>query len=80
MGNNATTPRVTPFMESIESAKGSGETGETGRYGPEVLCASWNPQVTVVTQPAGESNDAPAEGSGADAAGFLARFYRSQRT
>lgn len=54
--------------------------GNPDRYGPEVLSASWNPQVTVLAEPTREGVGVPAERGTGDVASFLARFYRAQRT
>jgi len=66
------------FMEIAESIKELAEAGQTGRYGPEVLCANWNPQVTVLPEPSGDGDEEFAGQGGLDAASFLGRFYRSQ--
>jgi cytidine deaminase len=49
------------------------------QYGLEVLCASWNPVVTVVTDPAGACREFVAELATIDVDGFLTSFYRSQQ-
>ena len=69
---------VIVFVEIAESIKELAEAGQTGRYGPEALCANWSPQVTVLTEPTGVGDEEFADQSGLDAASFLCRFYRSQ--
>lgn len=50
-------------------------------YGVEVLCASWNPVVTGVVEPAGHAcRELPADFSAVDADAFLKEFYRSQKS
>jgi hypothetical protein len=49
------------------------------QYGPEVLCASWNPVVTAIAEPAGGARKFVAEPATTDAEGFLSSFYRSQQ-
>jgi len=49
------------------------------QYGLEVLCASWNPVVTVVTDPGGACREFVAELATVDVDGFLSSFYRSQQ-
>jgi hypothetical protein len=68
-------------MQFIESTKKAcTDAGQPCRYGAEVLCASWNPQVTVLAEPAGDAGKG-FEGRGSlEVASFLARFYRSQST
>lgn len=48
-------------------------------YGSEVMCASWNPVVSAVAEPAGQAGrgwlaDLPA----VDIEGFLRQFYRCE--
>jgi hypothetical protein len=49
------------------------------QYGLEVLCASWNPVVTVVTEPVEACRELVAELATFDVEGFLSSFYRSQQ-
>lgn len=50
------------------------------QYGLEVLCASWNPVVTVITEPVQACREFVAEQLATiDAEGFLSSFYRSQQ-
>jgi hypothetical protein len=49
------------------------------QYGLEVLCASWNPVVTVITDPGGACREIVAELATIDVDGFLSSFYRSQQ-
>jgi hypothetical protein len=49
------------------------------QYGLEVLCASWNPVVTVVTEPVEACREFVAELATIDVEGFLSSFYRSQQ-
>lgn len=49
------------------------------QYGLEVLCASWNPVVTVITDTGGACREFVAELATIDADGFLSSFYRSQQ-
>lgn len=48
-------------------------------YGPEVLCASWNPLVTALAEPVEACREFVAELALADAESFLASFYRSEQ-
>lgn len=49
------------------------------QYGLEVLCASWNPVVTVIAEPVGAAREFVAELATIDVEGFLSSFYRSQQ-
>jgi hypothetical protein len=49
------------------------------QYGLEVLCASWNPVVTVVTEPVEACRVFVADLATIDVEGFLSSFYRSQQ-
>jgi hypothetical protein len=49
------------------------------QYGLEVLCASWNPVVTVVTEPVEACRVFVTELATSDVEGFLSSFYRSQQ-
>ncbi|HSE00299.1 MAG TPA: hypothetical protein VLB72_06150 [Burkholderiales bacterium] len=53
--------------------------GEPGNYGPEVLCASWNPLAAALAEPLEACRELVADLAVADAEGFLASFYRSQQ-
>lgn len=53
--------------------------GEPGKYGLEVLCASWNPLAAALVEPVAACRELIAEVAAADADGFLASFYRSQQ-
>lgn len=55
------------------------EQAERLDYGPEVLCASWNPLVTVLAEPVSACRDLVAELAGPEVESFLASFYRSQQ-
>jgi hypothetical protein len=55
------------------------ETANSEPYGPEVLCASWNPLVTALAEPVEAARELIAEVKSADGEAFLARFYRSQQ-
>lgn len=48
-------------------------------YGLEVLCASWNPVVTALTEPVEAYRELVAELATVDVESFLASFYRSQQ-
>lgn len=48
-------------------------------YGQEVLCASWNPLVTALAEPAEASPEHVAEPATGDVESFLASFYRSEQ-
>lgn len=72
--------RVRPLMEAMDSIEARPAQSESAEYGPEVLCASWNPFVTALTEPAGDGRrEFVAELAAADAEALLARFYRFQR-
>ncbi len=52
-------------------------------YGMEVLCASWNPVVTAVVEPAGRACRellADLSAVDVDADAFLRQFYRCQKS
>jgi len=49
-------------------------------YGPEVLCASWNPVVAAVAEPVRACRDLLADLSAVDGDAFLRQFYRSQKS
>ncbi len=49
------------------------------QYGLEVLCASWNPVVTAITEPVEACREIVAELATIDVEGFLSSFYRSQQ-
>ena len=49
------------------------------QYGPEVLCASWNPLVAALTEPVEACRELVAELATADVESFLTSFYRSQQ-
>ncbi len=66
-------------MKSLETLIKPGEEDVLRRYGREVLCASWTPQVTGLAGSAGETHEALAQQDASETAGFLARYYRSQR-
>jgi hypothetical protein len=53
--------------------------GELGDYGPEVLCASWNPLAAALAEPLEACRELVADLAAVDAEGFLASFYRSQQ-
>ena len=48
-------------------------------YGLEVLCASWNPVVTALTEPVEACRELVAELAAGDVESFLASFYRSHQ-
>lgn len=48
-------------------------------YGPEVLCASWNPLAAALAEPMAACRELAAELAAVDAEAFLASFYRSQQ-
>jgi hypothetical protein len=48
-------------------------------YDQEVLCASWNPLVTVLSEPVSACRDLVAELAGPEVESFLVSFYRSQQ-
>lgn len=48
-------------------------------YGPEVLCASWNPLVAAIAEPVEACRELVAELTGSDVDSFLASFYRTQQ-
>ena len=48
-------------------------------YGPEVLCASWNPLVVAVSEPVEACRELVKELAASDVDSFLAGFYRAQQ-
>lgn len=50
------------------------------QYGPEVLCASWNPAVAAFTGPVKAHQEFMTKPVAADAEAFLSRFYRAQES
>ena len=48
-------------------------------YGPEGLCASWNPLVAALAEPVGACRELVAELKAVEVDAFLASFYRSQQ-
>ncbi len=59
----------------------SSDPSQPEDYGVEVLCASWNPVVTAVAEPAGHAGRELPDGlSAADADSFLKLFYRCQKS
>ena len=48
-------------------------------YGLEVLCASWNPLVTALTEPVEACRELVADLATGDVESFLASIYRSQQ-
>jgi hypothetical protein len=46
-------------------------------YGPEVLCASWNPLAAAIAEPV--DHEFVAELATIDVEAFLSSFYRSQQ-
>jgi len=49
-------------------------------YGLEVLCASWNPLVSALTEPVEACRELVAELAAGDVESFLSRVYRSQQS
>ena len=49
------------------------------KYGPEVLCASWNPVAGTLAEPVGACREFVAELATIDVEAFLSSFYRSQQ-
>lgn len=48
-------------------------------YGTEVLCASWNPVISAVSEPIGQAcRELLADLSGVDVDSFLRQFYRCE--
>lgn len=72
--------RVSLISISLDMAQ-DGDPAEPRQpaYGPEVLCASWNPLVAAVAEPTEACRDAIAEQAATDAESFLASFYRFQQ-
>jgi hypothetical protein len=65
------------IMDSTENLPANGNLTD---YGPEVLCASWNPVVTALAEPAGgDCREFIAELASVDVESFLSRFYRWQQ-
>ena len=48
-------------------------------YGPEVLCASWNPLAAAIAEPVDAYHEFVAELATIDVEAFLSSFYRSQQ-
>jgi hypothetical protein len=48
-------------------------------YGPEVLCASWNPLAAAIAEPVDAYREFVAELATIDVEAFLSSFYRSQQ-
>lgn len=48
-------------------------------YGPEVLCANWNPLAAAIAEPVEACRELVAELATIDAEAFLSSFYRSQQ-
>jgi hypothetical protein len=48
-------------------------------YGPEVLCASWNPLAAAIAEPVEACREIVAELAAIDVEAFLSSFYRSQQ-
>lgn len=52
---------------------------QQAEYGPEVLCASWNPLVAALADPVQACSELVSELATVDVELFLASFYRSQQ-
>jgi hypothetical protein len=66
-------------MDTMNSIPDRLEAANSEHYGPEVLCASWNPLVTALAEPAEAGREPATPVKSADGEAFLARFYRSQQ-
>lgn len=66
-------------MEGMESTQHKLEAANSAHYGPEVLCASWNPLVATLAEPVEACRELVAELAAVDVEAFLARFYRCQQ-
>jgi hypothetical protein len=54
---------------------------QSEEYGPEVLCASWNPVVAAVVEPVSRAcRELVADLSGGEVDAFLKQLYRSQKS
>ncbi len=60
--------------------KKSAPSPSPAEYGPEVLCAGWNPAASAVPEPAAGTGERPGVPLAADAESFLAQYYRLQQT
>lgn len=66
-------------MDGIDSTPHKVKAANSDPYGPEVLCASWNPVVAALAGPAEGRPTLLTEAAAADAETFLPRFYRAQQ-
>lgn len=66
-------------MDGMDSIPHKLEAASSEHYGPEVLCASWNPLITTIIEPVEAARELIAEFKSVDGETFLARFYRSQQ-
>ena len=67
-------------MEAMDSTQHTLTAANSADYGPEVLCAGWNPLVAAIAEPVGEAcRELIAELAAVDVEAFLARFYRCQQ-
>ncbi|HSN40940.1 MAG TPA: hypothetical protein VLT92_12160 [Burkholderiales bacterium] len=65
----------------MAASETSSDSFQPEDYGVEVLCASWNPVVTAVAEPAGHPGRELPDGlSTAEADSFLKQFYRCQKS
>jgi hypothetical protein len=67
-------------MDAMDSNPEKLEAANSEHYGPEVLCASWNPLVTALAEPVEAARKLTTEAKSAEGESFLARFYRSQQS
>lgn len=57
----------------------SSETSRSEEYGTEVMCANWNPVVSVVVEPIGQvCREWLADISSSEVDGFLRQLYRCE--
>ena len=66
-------------MDQIQAQDELATQSTPAQYGQEVLCASWNPHVTEIGEPAKAARQLAAETKSVDGDAFLDRFYRSQQ-
>lgn len=52
---------------------------QPAEYGPEVLCANWNPLAATLAEPVEACRELVAELTAVDVEAFLTSFYRSQQ-
>jgi hypothetical protein len=66
-------------MDGMDPTLHKPKAANSDQYGPEVLCASWNPAVGAFAGPVEVHPEFVTEAAAADAEAFLPRFYRAQQ-